>query len=117
VKPSYVFGPPGWWLQVLRHLPQGGGVCRLTVRDQAERLHGFLTPPGDKCPFFRAGPLGCWTHRTIVLNTSTPATEWWSVQDFGFGTRLTGHIGSGPPYGTGIRSLELAPRPSPVFAK
>jgi hypothetical protein len=38
-----VFGPPGWWLQVLRHLPQGGGVCRLTVRDQAERLHGFRT--------------------------------------------------------------------------
>jgi hypothetical protein len=39
-----MLGPPGWWLQVLRHLPQGGGVCRLTVRDQAERLHGFRTP-------------------------------------------------------------------------
>jgi hypothetical protein len=37
------------------------------------------------------------------------------VQDFGYGTRLTGHIGSGPPYGVGVRSLELALRPSPVF--
>jgi hypothetical protein len=82
--------------------------------DQAERLHGFRTPSGDKCPFFRAGPPGCWTHRTIVLNTRTPITEWWSVQDFGYGTRLTGHTGSGPPYGTGIRSLEPAPRP-PLF--
>jgi hypothetical protein len=41
--------------------------------------------------------------------------EWWSVQDFGYGTRLTSHTGSGPPYGTGIRSLELAPKPFPVF--
>jgi hypothetical protein len=43
--------------------------------------------------------------------------EWWSVQDFGYGTRLTGHTGSGPSYGTGICSLEPAPRPSPVFVK
>jgi hypothetical protein len=43
--------------------------------------------------------------------------EWWSVQDFGYGTRLTGHTGSGPSYGTGIRSLEPAPRPSSVFVK
>jgi hypothetical protein len=50
--------------------------------------------------FFKAGPPGCWTHRTVVLNTR--------VQDFGYGTRLTGHTGSGPPYGTGIRSLEPA---------
>jgi hypothetical protein len=42
---------------------------------------------------------------------------WWSVQDFGYGTRLTGHIASEPPYGTGIRSLEPAPRPFPVFVK
>jgi hypothetical protein len=67
--------------------------------------------------FFKAGPPGCWTHMTIVLNTRTPVMEWWSVQDFGYGTRLTGHTGSGPPYGTGIRSLEPAPRPSPVFVK
>jgi hypothetical protein len=40
--------------------------------------------------------------------------EWWSVQDFRYETRLTGHIGSGPPYGTSIRSLEPAPRPSHV---
>jgi hypothetical protein len=40
--------------------------------------------------------------------------EWWSVQDFGYGTRLTGHTGSGPLYGTDIRSLEPPPRPSPV---
>jgi hypothetical protein len=71
--------PPKWWLQVLRHLPQGGGVCKLTVRDQAERLHGFRTPSGDKCLFFKARPPGCWTHRTIVLNTRTPVMEWWSV--------------------------------------
>jgi hypothetical protein len=56
-------------------------------------------------------------HMTLVLNTRTPTTEWWSVQDFGYGTRLTGHTGSGPPYGTGIRSLEPAPRPSLVFVK
>jgi hypothetical protein len=43
--------------------------------------------------------------------------ECWSVQGFGYGTRLTGHTGSGPPYGTGIRSLEPAVRPSPVFVK
>jgi hypothetical protein len=48
------------------------------------------------------------------FNTRTPIMEWWSVQDFGYETRLTGHTGSGPPYGTGIRSLEPAPRPSPV---
>jgi hypothetical protein len=55
--------------------------------------------------------------QTIVLNTRTPVMEWWSVQGFGYGTRLIGHTGSGPPYGTGIRSLEPAPRPSPVFVK
>jgi hypothetical protein len=43
--------------------------------------------------------------------------EWWSVQGFGCGTRLTGHTGFGPPYGTGIRSLEPALRPSPIFVK
>jgi hypothetical protein len=48
-----VFGPPGWWLQVLRHLPQGGGVCRLTVRDQAERLHGF-GPPRRQVPILQS---------------------------------------------------------------
>jgi hypothetical protein len=108
-------GPPRWWLQVLRHPPQGGGVCRPTVQDLAERLHGFRTPLGDKCLFFKAGPLGCWVHRTLVLNTRTLTTGWWSVQDFGYGTRLTGHTCSGPPYGADVRSLELAPRPSPVF--
>jgi hypothetical protein len=46
------------------------------------------------------------------LNTRTPAAEWWSVQDFGYGTRLTGHTGSGPPYGTGIR-----PQAFPCFCK
>jgi hypothetical protein len=42
---------------------------------------------------------------------------WWSVQDFGYGTRLTDHIGSRPPYGTSIHSLEPAPRTFPVFVK
>jgi hypothetical protein len=46
-KPSCVSEPPRWWLQVLRHLPQGGGVCRLTIRDLAERLHGSRTPPQE----------------------------------------------------------------------
>jgi hypothetical protein len=32
------------------------------------------------------------------------------VQDFGYGTRLSGHTGSRPPHGTGSHSLELAPR-------
>jgi hypothetical protein len=36
--------------------------------------------------------------------------EWWSVKAFGYGTRLSGHTGSGPPHGTGSRSLEPAPR-------
>jgi hypothetical protein len=72
-------------------------------------------PPGDKCLLFKAGPLGYWTLKTIVLNTRAPVIEWWSVQDFGYGTRLTGHTGSGPPYGMGIRSLEPTPRPFPMF--
>jgi hypothetical protein len=38
--------------------------------------------------FFKAGPLGCWMHRTLVLNTRTLTTGWWSVQDFGYETRL-----------------------------
>jgi hypothetical protein len=43
--------------------------------------------------------------------------EWWSVQAFGYGTKLSGHTGSGPPHGTESRSLELAPRLSdhPTF--
>jgi hypothetical protein len=67
--------------------------------------------------FFETGPLVRWTHRTIVLNTRTPVMERWSVQGFGYGTRLTGHTGSRPPYGMDIRSLKLAPRPSHVFVK
>jgi hypothetical protein len=43
--------------------------------------------------------------------------ERWSVQDFGYGTRLTGHTGSGPPHGTGTRSLEPAPRLFSCFCK
>jgi hypothetical protein len=43
--------------------------------------------------------------------------EWGSVQDFGYGARLTGHTGSGPPYGTGARSLEPSPGLFPVFVK
>jgi hypothetical protein len=31
------------------------------------------------------------------------------VQAFGYGTRLSGHTGSGPPHGTSYRSLEPAP--------
>jgi hypothetical protein len=31
------------------------------------------------------------------------------VQAFGYGTRLSGHTGSGPPHGTGSHSLETAP--------
>jgi hypothetical protein len=40
----------------------------------------------------------------------------WSVQAFGYGTRLSGHTGSGPPYGTSSHSLELAPRLSGPLA-
>jgi hypothetical protein len=45
--------------------------------------------------------------------------EWWSVQGFGYGTRLSGHTGSGPPHGMGSRSSEPAPRLSgpPAFAE
>jgi hypothetical protein len=41
------------------------------------------------------------------------------VQAFGYGTRLSGHTGSGPPHGMGSRSLEMAPRLSgpPAFAE
>jgi hypothetical protein len=41
------------------------------------------------------------------------------VQAFGYGTRLIGHTGSGPPHGTGSRSLEPAPGLSdlPTFVK
>jgi hypothetical protein len=45
--------------------------------------------------------------------------EWWSVQAFGYETRLSGHTGSGPPHGMGSHSLELTPRLSgpPSFAE
>jgi hypothetical protein len=35
--------------------------------------------------------------------------EWWSVQAFGYGTRLSVHTGSGPPHGMGSRSLGWPP--------
>jgi hypothetical protein len=88
---------------------QSGGACRPTVRNQAERLHGFRTTPGDKCPFSSSGPQVARSTGLIALNTRVPVTERWSVQAFGYGTRLSGHTGSGPPHGTSSRSLEPAP--------
>jgi hypothetical protein len=41
-----VSGPPGPRFQILGHLSQSGGVCRLTVRDQAKRLHDSGPPQG-----------------------------------------------------------------------
>jgi hypothetical protein len=43
-----------------------------------------------------AGRPGRRTHRTIAPGTRTSVTEWWSVHGFRYGTRLTGHTGSGP---------------------
>jgi len=96
-----------------------GGACRPTVRNQAERLHGLRTTPGDKCPFSSSGPQVVGPTGLIAPNTRVPVTEWWSVQAFGYGTRLSGHTGSGPPHGMGSRSLELATRLSgpPAFAE
>jgi hypothetical protein len=39
-----VSGPLGPRFQILGHPSQSGGVCRLTVRDQAKRLHGSEPP-------------------------------------------------------------------------
>jgi hypothetical protein len=94
-------------------------VCRPTVRDQAERLHGS-GPPQEASVFFpSSGPQAVGRTGLIALSTRVPVTEWWSAQGFGYGTRLTGHTGSGPPHGTGSRSSEPAPRLSgpPAFAQ
>jgi hypothetical protein len=80
------------------------------VWDQAKQLHGLRTTPGDKCPFSSFGPQVVGATGLIAPNTRVPVTEWWSVQDFGYGTRLSGHTGSGPPHGTRSCSLEAAPR-------
>jgi hypothetical protein len=89
------------------------------VRNQAERLHRLRTTPGDKCTFSSSGPQGAGPTGLIAPNTRVPITERWSVQAFGYGTKLSGHTGSGPPHGTGSRSLEPAPRLSspPAFAE
>jgi hypothetical protein len=39
-----------------KFLSRGGGACRPTVRDQAERLHGLQTTPWNGVPFSRSGP-------------------------------------------------------------
>jgi hypothetical protein len=67
------------------------------------------TTPGDKCPFSSSGPQVAGPTRLIAPNTRVPVTEWWSVQAFGYGTRLSGYTGSGPPHGMGSRSLEPPP--------
>jgi hypothetical protein len=89
------------------------------VRNQVERLHGLRTTPGDKCPFSSSRPQVAGPTGLIAPNTRVPVTEWWSVQAFGYGTRLSGHTGSGPPHGTGSHSLEPAPRllGPPAFAE
>jgi hypothetical protein len=89
------------------------------VQNQAERLHGLQTTPRDKCPFSSSGPQVAGPTGLIAPNTRVPVTKWWSVQAFGYGTRLSGHTGFGPPHGMGSRSLEPAPRLSgpPAFAE
>jgi hypothetical protein len=79
------------------------------VRDQAKRLHDSGPPQETSVRSLEPDPPGCRTHRTITLNTRVPVTEWRSVQAFGYRTRLSGHIGSRPPHGTGSRSLEPSP--------
>jgi hypothetical protein len=71
---------PDPWMVVLGtrslgHLLQSGEVCRPTVRNQAERLHGLQTTPGDKCPFSSfgpqvAGPTGLISPNTRYLSWS-----------------------------------------------
>jgi hypothetical protein len=45
-KPSRVSGPPESQFHILGHPSQSGGECRLTVWDQAKRLHGSGPPQG-----------------------------------------------------------------------
>jgi hypothetical protein len=40
---------------------------------------------------------GCRTHRTIAPNTRVPVIEWWSVQAFGYETRLSGYTAPDHP--------------------
>jgi hypothetical protein len=70
-------------------------------------------------PFSSSGPQVAGPTRLIAPNTRVPITEWWSVQAFGYGTRLSGHTGFEPPHGTGFHSREPAPRLSgpPAFTK
>jgi hypothetical protein len=44
--PSRVPGPPESQFQILGHPSQSGGACRLTVQDQANRLHDSESPKG-----------------------------------------------------------------------
>jgi hypothetical protein len=43
------------------------------VRDQAERLHGLWTTPGDKCPFSSSGPEVVGPTGLIALDTRYPS--------------------------------------------
>jgi hypothetical protein len=85
------------------------------VRNQAERLHGLRTTPGDKCLFSSSGPQVAGPTGLIAPNTRVPVIEWWSAQAFGYGTRLSGHTGSGPPpwnrlpfFRTGPQAVDLS---------
>jgi hypothetical protein len=86
------------------------------------RLSGYTatrlrTTPGDKHRFSSSGPQVVGRTRLIVPSTWASIMERWSVQDFGYGTRLTGHTGPGPPHGTGTHSLEPVPRLFSCFCK
>jgi hypothetical protein len=61
-----VLGPPEPHFQILGHPLQSGGSCRLTVRDQAKRLHGSGPPQClEPDPRFL-------DHKAIVPNTKIP---------------------------------------------
>jgi hypothetical protein len=78
----------------------------------------FQTTPGVKRLLSSSRPQVVGPTELIVPTTRALVMEWWSVQNFGYGTRLIGRTGSRPPHGTGTRSSEPAPRllGPPAFA-
>jgi hypothetical protein len=91
-----VFGPPGPRFQILGHPSQSGGACRLTLRNQAKRLHGFGPPQETSIHSLEPDPR--------LSDPQDYSSKYWGARHrvmecagFGYGTRLSGYIAPDHP--------------------